>query len=539
MVNILIVDDEQTIREGIRSSIDWGKYGISICDAVDNGFMALNIIERDSPEIVITDIRMSDMNGLELLQIVKEKYPMIKVILISAYNDFQYAQKALELNAFYYLLKPIDSEKLLQKVLEAKNSIQIQYEKIKLDLQLNNRLKSSIPILRDNFFKQLINGKISDTKIINERMDFLKVDLKGPQYLSLILQIDEGYHNKTTSEYDKNLFKLAVMDTSEELFKGESYNCVAFNLEDTIGLIIHGEELNRFCIQSTCKTLQQWANNSIGLSLTISMGKIHSNFTGIPISYREALDALEYKLIIGRNEIIDIEEIYKNEGIRFSKINFQELLNTASDRLSNSIKTSNYDSINAIIDEIIANFEQVVRANIKDAESLLFILCFFLTKSLISLDINFEKLSSIDVDLFNELKKLATIGEIKAYIHKYIDTIIVELNKTQTSHNSFLINKAIESINSNLYTDVSLTGVAKSVYVNPNYLSKIFKQETGKSFIEYVTEMKMNEAKKLLKTSHHKIYEIADMLQYRDVNHFTKVFKKVYGVSPTEYRELM
>lgn len=541
MLNMLIVDDEQKIREGIRNSIDWKKYQINICGVASCSSEAFNIIDQYNPQIVILDIKMSEseMDGLELLEIINEKYQTIKVILISAYDDFEYAQKAIELKAFYYLLKPINSDKLLSKVLEAKKAIEQQYQKVKDDQNLNDKLKKYIPILRDSFFIQLAKGKITDPQVINDRADFFGIKLNPLKFIILIIEMKENFYHKTLSEYDLNLFKLAVINTSENLFKEKGYNSYSFNLDDNIGLLICGNEIDKSTVKNISKNLQLWVNKSLGLSLTIALGNIYEGFSSISYSYFEALEALDYKLILGKNEVIDIEDVYNSNTEKSIRNNFEEVLNNNIIKLTNALKLSNSENIESIIDDIMSNFQQAVTIDIKNSGHLLFMLSFSLRKSLVLLDVNIDELLNKEKDLYNELKKLETINDIKIFIKNYLEKAMKQFQNNQNHHNSFWVNKAVEYINENVYSNLSLSEVSKAVYINPNYLSKIFKQTMEKSFIEYVTEIKIGEAKKLLGTTCYKIYEIADLLHYKDVNNFTRVFKKVLGVTPTEYRELL
>lgn len=540
MLNVLVVDDEQAIREGIQSSISWEKYDIRICGAADSAFEALNLIDSIYPEIVILDIRMNDMDGLELLEIINNKYPTIKVILISAYDDFHYAQRAIELKAFSYLLKPIDADKLLAKVLEAKALIDQQDKKIKADQDLNNKLQRNIPILRDTFFIQLINNKISDMQNIKDRTDFLGINLDEAEYMIAIVKIDDTSYYSKTSEYHKNLIKIAIINNIENYFmENIAYHCYCYNLQDNIGLLLCGDHMDKTAINTVFSHLQQLANTSLNTSLTFAMGKVYKSLAEISLSYFEALEALDYEFVLGRNEIIDIEDVYKNVQNASADNTLQETVKALTNKLTSVLKANNEQNVHQVIDEIIQNIQYIISENIKEKDRVLLILSFYISESIMSLNINIDKHFTGDMDFYNQLIKLSTMDAISGYIHNYFGNVFAEMQNRREHHNSYLVSRAIDSINQNIYKDISLTEVAKSVYINPNYLSRIFKQETNKSFIEYVTEVKMNESKKLLKTSLYKIYEIAGMLHYRDVNHFTKVFKKYFGVTPTEYRELV
>jgi len=223
MVNVLIVDDEFTIREGIKNAFNWDEHGLKVCGTASGGFEALELIEQKTPNIIILDIKLMDIDGLEVLEVIKEKYSNIKVILISGHDDFEYAQKAIELNAFSYILKPIDDKKLFSKILEAKRIIEEQFNKIKFDESLNKQLKESIPVLRDMFLNQIASGRLSDIQVIKDRAEFLGIEFNMCQYTALVLQLHDDKNGDIRSEYDRNMLKLAVenrmKNTLQKVFK--------------------------------------------------------------------------------------------------------------------------------------------------------------------------------------------------------------------------------------------------------------------------------------------------------------------------------
>jgi len=537
MINVLIVDDEYTIREGIKNTFKWDEYGLKVCGTASSGYEALELIEKYTPEIVILDIKLMDIDGLEVLEVIREKYSNIKVILISGYDEFEYAQKAIELNAFSYILKPIDDKKLFSKILEAKNIIEDQFNKIRSDENLKKQLKDNIPILRDIFLNQIASGKLSDENIIKDKAKFLGIELDMPQYAALVLELQNYKNDGEISEYDKSMLKLAVENSLKNMFQC-MFKYYSFNIDNNIGVLIQGNEINRKLLVKKCTELKDHVNKSIGLMLTIGLGKIHEGIKGISLAFREALNALEYKILLGNNVIIDIENINTNEKNLLIGNIFEDTINKMENDLIYSLKIFDREKVWQITHKIIVALEETLRANIEESEHLIFLLSFFITRILFALNIRIEDFFNHGNEIFDDLKNLQTINQFEEYLNRLFERVICELQNRQNSNNSFLIKKAIEYISRNIYNDISLTKTADALYISPNYLSRVFKQEMNETFIEYVTTVKMNEAKKLLKNSNYKIYEIADMLKYKDVNHFTKVFKKVFGVTPMEYREL-
>jgi two-component system response regulator YesN len=539
MIDMLIVDDEYHIREGIKNGIDWRKYGINICGVAANGLEAMNMLEQYAPNIIATDIRMPDMDGLELLDIINRKYSNVKVILISGYKDFQYAQTAVSLNAFCYILKPIDHNELLTKVLEAKRLIEEQLEKIKRDEDIQKRLEENISILRDNFFTELVKGKRISHAELKKKSLFLNVDLSGPQYIICILEPEVRSNNEGEIDvYDESLYKAAVMNIAENVM-GNGHKTYIFNLGDRIGLLVCGKNISRNVLKEKCDNIISWVNNNIGISLTIGMGNIYNHTDRIPTSYKEALSAIEYKIVLGKNLVIPAESIYTNQKEKAVKNQFLDTLRNCEDDLIMAIKSDNRDSITVILKEIVEVLHESMKSNIQEKDHLIFLVSFFITKIMFVLDININILFGKEEDPVNRMKNMQTIGELEDYIIKCFDRILREFREKSKSHNGFLVKQTIDYISKNIYIDISLVKVADYLSTHPNYLSKIFKQETGESFVEYVIKMKMNEAKLLLRNSNNKVYEIANMLQYKDVGHFARTFKRIFGVSPTEYRQLL
>ena len=220
MINVLIVDDEFAIREGIKNTFKWHEYGLRVCGTASSGFEALELIEKNTPDIIILDIKLADIDGLEVLEVIREKYSNIKVILISGYDEFEYAQKAIELDAFSYILKPIDDKKLFSKILEAKKIIEDQFNKIRSDENLNKQLKESIPILRDIFLNQIASGKLSDVNIIKDKAEFLGIELNMCQYTAMVLELQNYKSDDKISEYDKSMLKLAVENSLKKHVPG-------------------------------------------------------------------------------------------------------------------------------------------------------------------------------------------------------------------------------------------------------------------------------------------------------------------------------
>lgn len=538
MIDIIIVDDENIIREGISNSIDWEKHDINVCGLAKDGSEALDLIELFMPSIIISDISMKDMDGLELLQIINQIYPNIKVILISGYKDFEYAREAVAHNAFAYLTKPIDDEQLVNKVLEAKEKIEHRLNEIKINDNIRKKLKENILILKDNFFRNLLEGKLRDKEEIQQRAKMLEINLYYKQFITCILEYESNNMSKKKNVYDQSFYKAAIMSYVEE-YLSKSFKCYSFNLDNKIGLIICGDDINKELLIMQLIGARDWVNSNMGMILTTGVGSLCGNIERISISNRTANDAIQYRVVLGKNIVIDSDEKFETTKEKIAIDDFDNTLKNNEDDVIFALKNGDMVLVKKIIKLMIESISLVLSNDIRQKERIMFLLTFYLVKIIYTLEIHKHKYYGNENLMYKHLNTLKTLDNISLFVNSFMDEIVKEMMEKKNSRNSFLVNKALKYIKDSIYDNISLVSIADKLQIHPNYLSKIFKVETDQSFTTHVIKCKMVEAKKLLKTTNYKVYEIADKLSYKDVAHFTRLFRKNFGVSPTEYRQLL
>lgn len=538
MIDIIIVDDEKIIREGISSRIDWKANGINVCALASDGTQALDLIEQYMPSIVITDISMRDLDGLELLEIVNQVYPNIKVILISGYKDFEYAQKAIALNAFHYMTKPVDTTKLVNVVLQAKTEIDKKRSEIKINDNIRKKLRENLLIIKDNFFSNLLLGKIRNVTEIREQADMIEVNFNVKQYIVCILEFEENNTMQKKNIYDQSFYKAAIMSSVENEID-EIYNSYTFNMLSRIGLIVCADNINKDFLKKKLKGVINWVNKEMGMILTIGVGSTCGDIEKISLSYRAANDAIQYRVVLGKNVIIDSQHKYETTKEIIAIEDFDSILKNNESNIIYAIKNDETKVIEDITKEIMDSMKMVVTGDIKLKEREIFLLTFYLIKIIYALEIYNHKYYGSENNLFKKLNAVNSLDEINIFLKSFFFSIVKEMNIKKKSRNNFLVDKAVKFVQDNIYDSISLVIVADKLQIHPNYLSKIFKNETKTPFTTFVIETKMKEAKKLLKDTNLKVYEIADKMSYKDVAHFTRLFKKSFGVSPTEYRQLL
>ncbi|HQM95744.1 MAG TPA: response regulator [Clostridia bacterium] len=539
MIDIIIVDDERSIREGIATSIPWQQHDINICAVASGVSEALDLIETYMPNIIISDISMPEMSGLDLLEIVNRTYPNIKVILISGYRDFEYAQRAVTNNAFCYLTKPLVAETLIQKVLEAKQEIDAKLKEVKLNDNIRRKLRENIMVLKDNFFRMLMEGRMRQKSDIIDRAATTEIDINFTNFIVCVAEFELAASQKKLNMYDFSFYKAAIMSTIEENLV-EIYKCYTFNLDNRIGILVcSNQQIQRSILVNKLNNVKSWVNKNMGFSLSAGIGNTCGSIEKVTLSYISAVDAMLYRVILGKNIVVDAEQKINTSKEKMVVDDFDNILKNSEEDIVFALRNMNQAEVKNIIEQIMQSSKHIVANDVNQKERIAFLLSVFIIRVMYSLEISNHRFYNKENDLYNSINELISIDDMKNFILGIIKEIFQAIEESDSKQNNFLVNKGLRYIKEGVYEDVSLVTIAERLQIHPNYLSKIFKQVTDESFTEHVIRFKMNEAKKLLKTTNAKVYEISDKLGYKDVAHFTKLFKKHFGISPTEYRQLL
>ncbi|MCG8500827.1 MAG: response regulator transcription factor [Firmicutes bacterium] len=539
MHNIMIVDDENIIREGLINAIDWPKYGYHVVAEAENGKKALEIAKKVKPHIILTDIYMPIMDGIEFAAKIKQELPEAVIIFLSGYNEFTYAQKAIEIGIYRFLTKPIEQEELLvvleeaAKDLEHKELEQTQIDKLKL------LIHDSLPLLKERFFLSLVRGTL-DQKEISRKLQYLNIDLRTDRFFCMIFSLDDYFKLiEKQNEADIHLLKFAIQNMGEELLAdlGQPFFCFE-DRRNEIGLLFcfHSSEASDYLLKiyRVLQKIQEAVRRYLETTISIGIGSTFDSLVKISESYREAEDALAYKTAFGKNSIIYIGDIQSSEKHTMSRVTFEKIR-----VLMKAVKGGNDSLASTAIEEIFDIFEQ--ETNLKKDYIHLFAIEIFGKFTAIILELNGDfteiyghKLTPLVLLNFD------TLEDIRLKLQELANRTIAFIHTKRKTVNRNFIEKAKEFINQHYGIEgLNLSTIADSVHVSPGYLSQLFKQVVGESCIEYLSKVRISQAKKLLKETNLKAYEIAYRVGYSDSQYFSTCFKKYVGVSPTDYRNMI
>jgi two-component system response regulator YesN len=517
---VFFVEDEIITREGIRDNVDWKANGFEFCGEAADGEMALPLIRAARPDVLITDIKMPFMDGLQLCKIIHERMPWVKIIILSGHDEFEYAQEAIKLGVTEYLLKPVtvqDLDDALRKIAVQLDQEKREHENLR---KLQEQMEENQAALRERLLLKLVVGAISSTEAI-EKGQLLGLDLVARNYLVVILKIELGDRSEQFDYDEYQQVQNIVLALAE---KNPDIYLIRKDWEDLI-LIMKGntpeyleeerDVLLDLIKQEIKKTRYQ---------LTFGIGASKKRIADIYQSFIEALVSIQNSTdgnnagssqAMDRSELLKIDKFAVENYLKFGvKEGFDEFFNAYTRPLGDITLKSRLIK-NYIFVDVIVGTARLIKEWGGDIEQVV------------------PELNSIETILTN----IQTIEHLREQVHKILVNALSFRDSQTNSHYLGIIHQAKEYIDLH-YTEPNLTlnEVATHVNLSASHFSMVFSQETSQTFRDYLTEIRIKRAKELLRTTSLGSADISYHVGYSDPHYFSHVFKKNTGLSPTEFR---
>lgn len=535
-IKVFLVEDEMVIRRGIKNSIDWEKEGYIFCGEASDGELAYPMIIKEKPDILITDIRMPFMDGLELCKLVKEELPNIKILILSGYDEFDYAKEAIRLGVTEYLLKPISSGKLLEALNGVSESIRREKEDKDLVRKYMEEMRENTEHEKQKFFEQMIAGNLSMADALETGKKY-EMSLSAGMYNLLLFRFTLGEENRKSGELLGEA-EYAIKKLTERLEYVFEFQ------RDVEGwaflLMADNEEQMSERVKELSKDLEEIMKNYSTIAYFGGIGQPVARLRELEESFREAERALAARFTMELNRIISVDDIRMAQNVDtlddIEITSFGEIEKTRT-MLEKFLNNGVEDEIDEFVDVYInelpeENLKSVLMRQyiIMDAYIVMMSFC--------------EKIEGIEgemqaqsEELKNSMKTIQTVEEIKNYIRMLLKKIIGVRDTISGRRYSDIIEIAKDQIRKTYMSDeISLNTVAAEVGMSPSYFSSIFSKEMGKTFVEYLTEIRMDRAKELLMCSSMKTSEIGYEVGYKDPHYFSYIFKKTQNCTPKEFR---
>ena len=517
---VFFVEDEAITREGIRDNVDWAASGFEFCGEAADGEMALPLLRTAQPDVLITDIKMPFMDGLQLSKVVRERMPWVKIIILSGHDEFEYAQQAINLGVTDYLLKPVTVQKLqstLQKLTIRLDQERKEQENLK---KLQEQVEENRAALCERLLFKLVVGAISPTEAI-EKGQALGLDLIARYYLVAILKVELG---DRTEQYDYDEFQQVQRVVANLAEKNPDIFVLKRDWGDLI-LIMKGgtpeylEEDRDLLLdeirQAVAKTRYQ---------LVVGVGTFKSRIADICQSFVEALAYIQSSSagnnsgvnhVIERSDLFKVDKLAAENYLRSGvKDGFDEFFNAYLQPLNETALKSNLIK-NYIFVDIVLAVAKLVNELGGDIEKVI------------------PELNSIEMIMAG----IGSVEQLREQICRILSGALVYRDSQPNGQYKNLIRKAKEYLERH-YADpeLSLNQVAAQANLSASHFSVVFSQETSQTFKEYLTEIRINKAKELLRMTSLRSADIAYQVGYNDPHYFSSVFKKNTGLSPMEFR---
>lgn len=518
--SMIIVDDERNIREGLANFIDWRSMGFRVAATLEDGRDAIDFIKKNPVDVVLSDIKMNHVSGLEVAKYVCENHPFTKVAILSGYKEFEFAKQAMNFHVMHYLLKPTQ----LEEIRKTFSEIKLQLDKAKDDREYAERERQQyreiLPLLREQFFSDLLMGALGNRDELRKRAALLELgfdpDDAGCCMAEIVIKNYNGYLDQSW-EYGRDGLYAAIRNFLQIQRAGVSYFPV-YKTGDTIPVLAIAmdrmeEDSLRRTVEECFREAATGMKTILGLDVDVGINDIYTSIYSLARS-RKAVTPLRRNLGNRLEDGLDTMDLKKL--IEQQKL-FVTLVSEGDGNAAVNLFNQVLDEIQCLDAELIVHFTR----------SLFNLLYGKLSELGLQWNIQLSELNERSPGSTDEARRWAVQMIKKA--GEYMDA-----NKGVSECNA--VQKAKEYIRENFYKDLSLEEVADSVYLSPVYFSRMFKQQTGENFTDYLIKVKMENAILLLKQPENKVYEVSSRVGYKSIKYFYKLFKKYTGFTPTEYR---
>lgn len=533
MIKVFLVEDEIVMREGIKNTIAWEQEGFSFVGEASDGELAYPLIQKTRPDILITDIKMPFMDGLELSRLVKKEMPDIKIIILSGYDEFKYAQEGINIGIEDYLLKPVTGARLLEAIKKVADHVRKEREQRSFLETYGREQQENVQLAKQKYFRRLISGQMPVSAMLSEGAA-LGLDMAAQQYNILLFKVfageeQEGYSetvNQVTEEIRAMIEELPQVILIEMSTEGLAFLIRGTEEEDA-------GQVQEKLVSRLLEILKRYPDAAYfgGAGCTVRrLGELSK-------CSEEANRAFAYRYIYSKNQIVYSEGGRK--GSRDGELKIGTLDVNQMDRrvVERFLRAGLMSEVRHFVDEYLDSLGESGIASLMFRQYITMDLYITTVSVLESMGYTSGDLVERCGDFQTMTEVFESVDRMKEYIRQVFETAIELRDRASSKKYSSLLQRAVAYIQENYAnTDISLNSVAASVNLSPNHFSTVFGQEMGQTFVEYLTAQRMGKARELLRGTNMKTSEIAYAVGYKDPHYFSYLFKKTQDCTPREFR---
>lgn len=531
MLKVFLVEDEFVVRQGIKNNIDWKSHGYDFCGEADDGELAFPMIQKLKPDIVITDIRMPFMDGLVLSRLIKKELPWVEIIILSGYEEFEYAKEGIKIGIAQYLLKPINGEELLKEVDAVSEKIRERHKENEIRDKYIKEMEENFLKEQKDLFQYLVTGSKSAAQLL-EMADRLDIDISAMWYNIVLIKIQSTYH--AYEEFSNSLIE--IEEKLKEIADEASLLIFDRNLEGK-ALLFKGDskeeiiKIQNGYLDKIKDMLMEYENVRYFGGIGIPVNRLGE----LTVSFEKASHAFAHRYLVNESLILKCEEVEQGVYIEKEKFNISNVNPKHMDRnkIREFLKVGDKEEVIYFVDEFFKDLGTNVMKSNMFRQYIIMDAYFCVADFLEDIKISRDEIETFDADSGILQSEKTAVNYIVRIIKKALEL----REKTASNRYGDIVGEVMDYIEQN-YADeeLSLNLLASHVNFSPNHLSMIFSQQTGKTFIKYLTDLRMNKAKELLRCTGKRSSSIAVEVGYRDPHYFSYLFKKTQGITPTQYR---
>lgn len=522
MYKILIADDDEIICRGLATCIDWKKQDVQVVGTAYDGEMALEQVRSEPPDIVIVDINMPFMDGMEFSSIVREEFPWIKVIILTAYKEFQYAQKAVQMQVFGYLTKPFSNEEVTEIVGKAICSLREEKE-------YKEKVAKNLQVIKERYLAELtLHGKLDE-----QDGNMLPVQSADSGFQVIILymrRLKENADSVTETMIGEEVALHMVTEQIREYIRGCT-NVGMFQQNNRIVILCEYTHEDVMTAGTLAGELMAVLRDEDYVYVSCGIGGIYQGINQIPYSYEEAAEAVENRYDYGNQSIIYYSSLKKNSmeyALQFRPI---------SDNIQEAVRGKDKEGLKALIELLIYNIVRIPRSSQMSLGLTVIELLMLAYKATEDEEL-YQTFLKSSGNLMSRILKIKDFNEIGQVIRDGFGSILDYLDEKNTSETERIVRRAMDYMkNNHTNPDLNFREVADSVHLSTSYLSVLMKKHGNINYNQYLTEIRIEHARKLLCQPDVKTYEAAFLVGFNSSQYFSSCFKKATGLTPREYKE--
>ncbi|MEK3724278.1 response regulator [Paenibacillus sp. FSL H8-0034] len=532
---VVLVDDEPIILRSLKVALPWEEMQMQIVGEAANGEQGLQLIQAHKPDIVISDIRMPVMDGISMMKEALHQQPSLVFVLLSGYGEFEYAREALRYGASDYLLKPVDHEELETVMREARSRLEQEAERQSEKDYLTRSAQALSSLLRERLISSMLEG---NSKPYNPTYWLQGWDLEHP-YVMLVVGFDDTLEVNRWSQEDRRLWFFAVGNVLSE-YGGKRGALTVFPFRSGEWVLLL-QNSNMQETEQTAGEIITLVKICTKLSCSVGISRQHSGLDALFACYRSAQQALLARFTGGRERVyVDADTTAASAWLQeaeaegaFADRSASAALLYWEQRLTEAVAGFDRSRISMLLEELINELRNKSKGQ-EDAAAMMIELVVGISRRLS--DLSEEPLMSIK-ELISHIPLCGTLDELELLLKQSLlehtgRTLRVSAREDEVR----TIQKAIEYISGRFHHDLSIDEVSEFIGLSCSHFCVLFKKESGVTFLEYVTKLRIERACSILRNTDVKVYQIAPLVGYQDAKYFTQVFRKMIGMTPSEYR---